>query len=101
MRTNERVHVDNYTRFCLTVIAALLTVLILMLWVDGTPCAPMARADDSASATGRMTGLAEHFADLLAATKETNQKLTDLNDLLKSGQAKIQVIDPDGKNGHK
>ena len=100
MRGNVKVHVDNYTRFCLTVIAALLTVLILVLWVQGTPSAPMARADD-ASSSSRMTSLGEHLADLLAATKETNQKLADLNDLLKSGQAKIQVIEADDKHGHK
>ena len=101
MRNIGKVHVDNYTRFCLTVIAALLTVLILVLWVQGTPSAPLARADDASSAPDRMKGLSEHFGDLLAATKETNQKLTDLNDLLKSGQAKIQVIEADGKHEHK
>jgi hypothetical protein len=48
-----------------------------------------------------MKGLAEHFADLLAATKETNQKLADLSDLLKSGQAKFQVAEADGKHEQK
>ena len=101
MRNIGQVHVDNYTRFCLTVIAGLLTVLVLMLWVQGTPSAPLARADESAPPTERMKGLADHFADLLTATKKTNQKLTDLNDLLKSGQAKFQVVDADGKHEHK
>ena len=96
MRGNIRVHVDAYTRFCLTVIAGLLTVLILILWVQGTPSAPLARADE----TPRMTGLGEHFVELVAATKETNQKLTELIDVLKSGKAKIQVVDADGKNEH-
>ena len=48
-----------------------------------------------------MTGLGEHFVELVAATKETNQKLTELIDVLKSGKAKIQVVDADGKNEHK
>jgi uncharacterized membrane protein len=102
MRTSEKVHVDNYTRFCLTAITVLLTVLILILWVQGTPSASVARAADDSSVTpARMTGLGEHIADLLTATNQTNQRLTDLIDLLKSGQAKIQVIEADGKHEHK
>jgi hypothetical protein len=95
MHGNEKVHVDNYTRFCLTAIAGLLTVLILMLWVDGTPCAPSARAGELPydSAASRQ--------EIVDAAKETNHKLGDLIDLLKSGQAKIQMVDADGKNGHK
>jgi hypothetical protein len=85
--------VDNYTRFCLTAIAALLTVLIVMLWVQGVPSAPSARAGDLPfdAAANRQAAT--------DAAKETNQKLSDLLDLLKSGQVKVQVVQDGDKHG--
>jgi hypothetical protein len=95
MRDIGKVHVDNYTRICLTVIAGLLTVLILILWVQGTPSAPLAKAGELPfdSAASRQEGV--------DAVKETSRKISDLIDLLKSGQAKIQVIQADDKHDHK
>lgn len=86
------VHVDKYTKFCLTAIAALMTVLIVMLWAQG-PTVPQAQA-------------AEPFLDAAGdrkaavdAAKETNQKMGDLIDLLKSGQVKVQVVQEGDKHG--
>ena len=62
-RARITVRVDWYTRVCLTVIAVLLTVVIIGLWTDGVQLAPTARAvygrDDRLTArrrTSRRTG---------------------------------------------
>jgi len=98
MQMKRTVQIDNYTRLCLTFIAGLLTVLIVALWVQGVPAAAPAGAGEMFVDAG-----ANRQAQL-DATKETNQKLTELIDLLKGGQVKVQVAQPEGagdKNEHK
>lgn len=81
------VRMDRYTRVCLTVIAVLLTVLIMGLWADQTPDPPRADA-------------AKPFADSGAQRKvtqdiqmQTNEKLDELGRLLKSGEVKVQIVE--------
>ncbi len=95
MRKTVTVHVDNYTRVCLTIIAVLLTVAIVGMWADRTPSVPSARAGElfADAAAGRQAQL--------DATKETNQKLSDLIDLLKSGQVKVQTVSDADKHDAK
>jgi len=83
-----RVQVDVYTRVCLTAIAVLLTVLIVGLWAQKTPNAPQAMAGvptvlDPNAQRGAMT----------RAQTLTNAKLDQLISLLKSGDAKVQVVE--------
>ncbi len=89
-----RVNVDGYTRFCLTAIAVLLTVLIIGLWAEGVPGSAEARAE-KAPVFGD-TGAQRQV--LVDAQKATNAKLDELIALLKSGQVKVQVVQP-GKAG--
>jgi hypothetical protein len=88
MNSNRRiVHVDTYTRVCLTAIAVLLTLAVLGLWGEVGP--------RPAAAVG-----AEPFGDaggqrdaLVKAQEKTNAKLDELITLLRAGEAKVQVVD--------
>lgn len=89
-----RIRVDGYTRFCLTVIAGLLTVLILGLWANSVPSASPVQAAD------------QPFGDAAAqrqasvdAQKETNAKLDELIQVLKSGEVKVQVAQTESAGG--
>ena len=93
------VRVDWYTRTCLTVIAVLLTVLIVGLWADYTPSA------DQAGAALRREGPAKPFVDnstqaeivqVTRAQDRTTAKIGELITLLQSGQVKVQVA-PEGR----
>jgi len=87
-RKRISVAVDRYTQVCLTVIAVLLTVLIVGLWADGVPSAKRAGAEnprlfgDSASQRDELTKLQQQTID----------KLDELISLLKSGQVRVQTV---------
>jgi len=90
-----KVRLDGYTRGCLTVIAVLLTVLILGLWSD---------MSFSRSARAAEDGFGDSSAirkDMLKAQEQTNVKLDDLMKLLKSGEVKVQVSAPDDASAKK
>ena len=82
------VRLDGYTRLCLTVIAGLLTVLIIGLWAQKTPAGPDALA--------QMPSVIDPAAQRYSVTKaveQSNAKLDELIKLLRSGEAKVQVIE--------
>ena len=81
------VHVDTYTRVCLTVLAVLLTVVMLGLWADGVPGAGNARAGEIFVDSG-----AQRKA-MVVQQEKTNARLQELITLFKSGQAKVKVVD--------
>ena len=88
-----RVRMDRYTRVCLTVIAALLTVLIVGLWADRAPTTGEARA-----AAGFLdSGATQQLTRLLKAQEQTNARLKELIALLGSGRAKVQVVESEAK----
>ena len=98
-RQGIQLRVDTYTRVCMTVIAGLLTVLILGLWADGV--APSREAVGAAGVgTGR--GLenvaARQRAQIIKALEANTAKVERLVKLFESGKAKVQVVD-DGKAG--
>ena len=87
------VRVDGYTRVCLTLIAVLLTVMVVGLWTDGVNLAPSARAaDDGFGDTGGRQKA------MVAAQEQTNAKLDELMKLLRSGEVKVQVAQSDAKS---
>ncbi|MFW6133269.1 MAG: hypothetical protein ACOC8F_05175 [Planctomycetota bacterium] len=87
----SRIQVDTYTRVCLTVIAVLLTVLIVGLWADGTPDARPARAAESfANAT-------EQRKAIIDAQEATTAKLGELIALLRSGKVEVRLADAPDK----
>ena len=75
MRDKQIVQVDNYTRLCLSAIAVLLTVLVVMMWVQAVPEPP------SASAAEPFLDTAAVRNSQLEAQKETNVKLGELIEL--------------------
>jgi len=86
-RKEIQVRVDGYTRVCLTVIAVLLTVMIIGLWADAVPSADTAPAATAAMAPGVQR------AAILAAQKQTTARIGELIALLKSGDVKVRVTE--------
>jgi hypothetical protein len=102
MRRQEDVQlqVDGYTRVCLTAITVLLTVLVIGLWAENIDCAKEAHAETGvfrdnqakkAIHEGRW-GTSSARGKVAAAQKQTNVKLDELIKLLKSGEARVQVV---------
>ena len=84
---NIRIRVDGYTRVCLTVIAALLTVLIVGLWADGVPSAR--------DAMGMKSGIPDSGQQrdrMIKALERNTAQLDQLIRLFESGTAKVQVV---------
>ena len=90
------VQVDAYTRVCLTVIAVLLTVVIIGLWADGVPRAEQA-VGKIIPAEPRPPGPGTQRAQMLVAQKETNAKLAEVIAVLKSGDVKVRVTEMPSK----
>ena len=89
-----RLKVDRYTRGCLTVIAVLLTVLIVGLWSTALPPVGVARAADDKDRFGE-TGT--RIAAQLETLQSINGKLDEINKLLAGGRLKVQLVGEDGK----
>ena len=102
-RKTVRVRVDGYTRACLTVIAVLLTVLIVGLWADYTPSADQARAAVGLATPGKPfvdNSTKAEIQQVVRAQERTTAKIGELITLLSSGQVKVQVApDNTGKGG--
>jgi hypothetical protein len=95
---NVQVRVDTYTRVCLTVIAVLLTVLILGLWAERTPLPERAVAKSAKS--GIPDAGAQRVA-MVKAVKENTDKVEELIRLFETGQAKVQVMAEEEKAGRR
>jgi len=90
--------VDGYTRFCLTAITVLLTLLVIGLWAEDIDWAEQARAgtfrDEQAKKAvheGRW-GTSSASGKVAAVQQRTNVKLDQLIRLLKSGEARVQIV---------
>ena len=90
-RRNVRIRVDAYTRVCLTVLAVLMTILIVALWADGP------NVNNPAQAREVFVDSSAQRNAMVAEVKKTNQKLDELISLLKSGSVKVQVLGKDAK----
>ena len=93
----ERVHVrvDPYTRVCLTVIAVLLTVLIVGMWSEAVPVAREAAAVTGIPDSGRQRD------KMIKELEKQTATLDRLVRLFESGTAKVQVKDAGGKQAGK
>jgi hypothetical protein len=92
MKTQTRsktVLVDGYTRFCLTAIVVLLTMLIVGFWADGVP---MARDAGAAEPMRYQPQSAIDTSEMTKVQGQTNEKLDKLIQLLESGTAKVQIV---------
>jgi hypothetical protein len=96
MKKQERIAValDGPTRICLWAIAALLTVLAVGLWAE----APVA-SNATAAEQPRGFDAASQRQAILEAQQETNRKLGELIDVLRSGQMKVQLAAEAGAAG--
>ena len=94
---NIEIKVDWYTRTCLTVIAGLLTLVVMGLWTDAAPGPKEAVAQKSAP-----TGFQDPSKQRQSQVKEmqkTNVKLDELVDLFRSGKAKVVVVEAKSSKG--
>ena len=89
-RQKVQVRVDRYTRTCLTAIAILLTVLIAGLWAE------RARVADQADAGEVLFDSGAQREDMVIVQRKTNAKLDELIKVLRSGEVKVQLIEPTG-----
>jgi len=103
-RPGERASVvlDGHSRFCLTAICVLLTVLILGLWAEG-PVGPSegAAAPPARPAGGQFEGIGNPSSQRMAMVRgiqETNRKLDEILTLLKSGKVKVALAEGEGKH---
>jgi len=87
--------VDAYTRVCLTIIAGLLTVLILGLWADGVHPTREALGVNGIPDAGLQRN------KMIKAIEANTAKLEKLIALFESGKAKVQVIEGPQKAGKK
>ncbi len=87
-----KVRVDRYTRWCLTVIAVLLTVLIVGLWGPGSPWASDATAQSRRGKDGFVDPAMQRDKQV-KAIQSNGAKLQEIINLLKSGVVKVKVVD--------
>ncbi len=86
------IQVDGYTRVCLTVIAVLLSVLIVGLWAETAPGESRVFAQDG-NPPKLMLDAAGQRKAAIEAQEKTTGKLEELITLFKTGQAKVQITD--------
>lgn len=103
-RARERLTVtlDGYTRVCLTVIAVLLTVMIVGLWATGPARSAGAQAEPARrpARPARISLLPDSGAQrmvLVKAVETTNRKLDRIISLLQSGKIRVVLVDAKGR----
>ncbi len=91
-KVKTEIRVDTYTRVCLTVIAVLLSVLIVGLWAETVPGQSRVYAQGDKQ-TGPFLDASAQRRSALEAQEKTNRHLEELVTLFTTGQAKVQVSD--------
>ena len=92
-----RVSVDAYTRVCLTLIAGLLTVLIIGLWCQAPPAIPSASAQTTPDARGLPVDQSVQRDQMVTELKGIRAQLAEINKTLTSGQVKVTMQAADDK----
>jgi hypothetical protein len=92
------VHVDGYTRFCLSAIVVLLTVLIVGLWANGpvsdvSDASAAVKSPKSGSSTLNLLDARAQRVGTLKAAQKTNRQLDKIITLLKSGDIRVSIAD--------
>ena len=85
------VTVDGYTRFLLTVIAILLTVVAVGLWFETPNTVPTAMAKGTGA--GEQLNPGKQLDELVKNTAKFNTSLAELQKLLVGGTVKVQVVE--------
>jgi len=103
MKGQTKIVVDGYTRFCLTAIVVLLTVLIIGLWADGPSVTDEASAARKKKEPIPMVRAIEKAQRNQAAEeiKMTNRKLDRIIQLMESGKLTVVVANLEGEQGEK
>ena len=93
------ISIDGYTRFCLTAITVLLTVMVIGLWAND----PASTVSDAAAAARKpvvlpsdqtiLPNAGSQRLAILRATRATNEKLDKIVDLLKSGEIRVVLVE--------
>lgn len=89
--------VDGYTRFCLTAIAVLLTVLIVALWASAPSGVPAAQAAPEVKVnTSETSGIGNPAAQRQAvqqAIEQGNRTLDKIYDHLQNGKLQVVIVE--------
>ena len=85
------VSVDGYTRFLLTIIAVLLTVVAVGLWLETPSALPTAQAKASGYAEQMNPG--QQLNQMVKNTEKLHASLAELQKLMVSGAVKVQVVE--------
>ena len=88
-KQRSSVVVDSYTRCCLTAIAVLLAVLAVGLWAEAPVVPTASAAGSSTDAVGGFGNPNAQRQAIIRELSETNRKLSEIADLLKSGKIKV------------
>ena len=88
--------VDAYTRFCLTAIAVLLTVLIIALWAAGhaEQGAQTAWGQTRTMGKGVLPNAGDQRKAILKAIEGTHDRLDRILAFLKSGDLQVKIAQP-------
>ena len=81
-----KLHVDNYTKVMLTVIAVLLTVVAAGLWCESP--------NTVATAEARLPDSGLQFNEMIQGLAEVEQAIAELSDFLRTGTLRVEVKEP-------
>ena len=84
------VTVDKYTRSLLTVIAVLLSLVVVGLWHETPGTIPVAQASG-------IPNQGQQLNEVVIELQQVNTSLEMIADLLVSGKVKVRLLDDDGK----
>ena len=102
MKGQTQIVVDGYTRFCLTAIVVLLTVLIVGLWTEGPSLTDEASAARKKEPIPMVKTIEKAQRDKTAeVVGVTNQKLDKIIQLMESGKLTVVVANLEGEQGEK
>ncbi len=85
-----KVSLDNYTRFILTALTVLLTIVSINLWCQAPSTVSTAQA--------AIPDSGQQLNELIIEVRTLNNSVNEMNNLLASGQVKVQIIDPKTKS---
>jgi hypothetical protein len=107
MNRNLTVHVDLYTKVCLTAIALLLTVLVLGLWAGpdgsglGADKALAGPPGDPLVVGGGIPDTGAQRNAMIIGINETNQRLDRIVALLEGGKIRVTAVVEDNRTDGK
>ena len=80
-----KLHVDNYTRVMLTIIAVLLTIVAAGLWFETPSTVPTAQA--------KLPDSGMQFNQIIQGLAEVEQAIAEMSTFLRTGTLRVDVVE--------